>query len=241
MPRIALICVALVVLLLPSVAFAQDQSGSGAPPPPPVVAPSPVASPPPASPAVSPSPPAPGPTPLAIPCLQLPIRGFGQVYGTQPDAYALLGCPNGQELPEDTTLQQFEHGYLLRVGALSASAKPQVYALFLDNQKFAIFPDTYDPATDPLSDNLTPPAGMLEPQGALGKVWRDGTGAQTQARLGWALQPAQEGPGALQSFALGRMVFTPQSNLIFVMADYTYDKPQQVRLDWRVYPNTFTE
>lgn len=185
-----------------------------------------------APPVANPSPP---------PCQTLPVRGFGTVFSAQPEAFALLGCPAypPQEQAIDTILQRFEQGWMLRVAAPTAYQRPRIYALFDGEQTFVGFDDTWSVEGDQVSTGLTPPPGMLEPVRGLGKVWREGTGARVRERLGWAVEPERSGRGAAQTFQRGRMVWTPNPRLVFVLADQTADRPPRLLQAWRAYPDTF--
>lgn len=183
-------------------------------------------------------PPAPPATP---PCETLPVRGFGTVFAARPEAFELLGCPAypPQEQAIDTLLQRFERGWMLRVAATAPYQRPQIYVLFEDEQRFVRFDDTWNPAGDPESTGLTPPPGRLEPVRGFGKVWREGTGARVRERLGWAVELERAGRGAYQNFQRGRMEWTPEPRLIFVLADWTSTQPRELLQAWRVYPDTF--
>jgi hypothetical protein len=184
-------------------------------------------------------------TPVTPACSSVPVRGFGLVWSEHPELYDLLGCPGWpvQEQALDVSIQRFEHGWMLWVRTQNvpgwyAPAGKQIYVLFEDNQTFTVFPDTWTEA-DPVSGGLTPPAGMLEPQGGFGKVWREGTGAKTRERLGWATEPEHAGRGAWQGFQRGRMVWTPDPRLIFALVELT--PRYEVLNAWRVYPDQFTD
>lgn len=80
-------------------------------------------------------------------------------------------------------------------------------------------------------------ANILDRMHDLGKVWREGTGARTRERLGWAVEPERSGGGAWQMFDRGRMVWTPDPRLVFVLAERTQQfEPLQI---WHVYPDSF--
>lgn len=168
-------------------------------------------------------------------CRVLPVRGFGQVFGTQPEASDLLGCPAYPTLEQgtDLVLQRFEHGWMIWEAS-------RIYVGFNDDQSYAAFTDTFTEGADRISSGLDAPLGFLEPVRGFGKVWRDGTSVQVRERLGWAIEPERPGHGAIQLFEHGRMLFIPDPRLVFVLADQngTYREADRT---WRSYIDTFTE
>lgn len=178
-----------------------------------------------------------------LPCTRQPVRGFGLVFGTQPEAYDLLGCPrawNGAESGLEVAVQRFEHGWMLwqaRRDYIPAT----IYTLFEDNQHYARFDDTYSPDADPVTGQFTPPQDLFQPSAGFGKVWREGTAAGVRQRLGWATGPQSAGPGAIESFDRGDMLFTPDPREVFVLAAVTADRPPQVLQIWRAYVDTFSD
>lgn len=175
-----------------------------------------------------------------LPCARLPVRGFGVVFGGQAEAYDLLGCPMSNEAGLDVVVQRFERGWMMWQ-AKHEYTPATIYALFEDDQHYARFDDTYSPTNDPPRGSFTPPAGLLQPTGGFGKVWREGTAAGVRERLGWAVGPEMAGAGAVESFQRGMMVFTPAPREIFLLAASTNDRPPQVLQVWRAYADTFTE
>ena len=196
--------------------------------------------------AVTPQLPSDSSRPVPPPCPQAPVRGFGVVWAEQPEAYELLGCLGWppQEQGSDVAVQRFERGWMLWVRSPApppfrgpaVDASPQIYVLFEDDQSYATFSDTWTEA-EAVSGGLTPPEGKLEPRRGLGKVWREGTGVRTRERLGWATEPERSGHGAWQAFQRGRMVWTPDPRLVFVLAERTPD--YRALNTWRVFPDKY--
>jgi hypothetical protein len=193
-------------------------------------------------PAITPELPSDAGRPPAPPCAVVPIRGFGVAWSAHPEVADLLGCPWPMpgEQATDVALQRFEHGWMLWVGEPSPwgpPGAPQILVLLDDDQTFATFEDTWAAGADPVSTGLVPPAGRREPERGFGKVWREGTGARVRERLGWATQPEHTGRGAWQPFERGRMVWTPEPRLVFVLGEHT---PQyQPAHAWRVFRDTY--
>ena len=167
-------------------------------------------------------------------CPTPPIRRFGTVWSTDDEVRSLLHCPTGQEQAVDVTIQQFEHGWMLRLPGIGAPPA-RICALFDDGQDFAAFPDTWSADTDPVSTGLSAPAGLLEPERGFGKVWREGTGANVRGQLGWATAPEQSGTGSRQSFGGGQMVFVPGPRLIFALTS-----PTSAAELWRMFQDTYS-
>src|SRR5919108_449351 len=157
--------------------------------------------------------------PVTPPCQVTPVRGFGEIWSDHPEAFALLDCPSypPQEQATQTVLQRFERGWMVWART-PATAPPQVYALFEDNQTFAAFPDTWTP-DQPAAGGFDPPPGLYEPERGFGKVWREGTGAKVRERLGWATEPERGGQGAWQAFRRRRMVWEADPRLVFLPAE----------------------
>src|SRR3990170_2411048 len=64
------------------------------------------------------------------------------------------------------------------------------------------FADTFDPATDVQTDPaLTPPPGMQQPKGGIGKIWR--ANKELQAAMGWALDWERPHKTFINSYAIG--------------------------------------
>jgi hypothetical protein len=176
-----------------------------------------------------------------IPCRSLPIRGFGQVFGTMDEAFGLIGCPWSSETGVDVATQRFEHGWMIWRASRDSYDPPAIYVLFDDDQHYVRFDDTFSPTADPESGSATPPPGLLQPVRGFGKIWREGTAAHVRDRLGWALVPESAGRGAMESFDRGALLWTPEPRQIFLLAATTADRPQQVLQVWRGYAATFSE
>lgn len=173
-------------------------------------------------------------------CAQQPVRGFGRVFQSQPEASQLLGCPTLGEVGERVVVQRFEHGWMLWQ-ARRDTVPPTIHVLLDDAQSYLRFDDTYTPGVDPLSTSRTPPAGLIEPRGGFGKIWREVSLRAVRDRLGWATTAESSGDGAVETFQRGLMVFTPEPREIFVLAASTADRPAQVAQAWRAYVDTFTD
>lgn len=166
------------------------------------LAPAPVL-PPPATPTILAYPP---PRPTSM-CPWLPVRAFGKVWSEQVPARELAGCPV-RETDERMSFeaQRFEHGVMLWTDARYWEDRSVVWVLFSDDSTYARIPDTWMPGFEEPTP-LSPPDGLHEPRGRLGKAWREGAGVR--ARLGWAVEPPVSGSGAWQLFNHGLMFRIP--------------------------------
>jgi hypothetical protein len=173
-------------------------------------------------------------------CARQPVRGFGLVFQTKPEASQLVGCPTLGEVAERVVVQRFEHGWMLWQ-ARRDTAPPTIYVLFDDSLKYLRFDDTYVPGVEPLNTSGTPPAGLVQPTGGFGKIWREASAPSVRDRLGWATATESGGDGAVETFQHGLMVYTPDPREIFVLAASTADRPAQVAQVWRAYVDTFTD
>lgn len=164
-----------------------------------------------------------GPGPAQpLTCTDVPIRGFGQVWGDQPHIQAELGCPyswSGGERGVNASVQQFERGLIVWLEADSSYSADPVYVFFADGtyQRFG----DLGPA-DPAKVGSVP-AGFYPVGDKFGKVYWEGTGARVKQRLGYATGEAADSPGAFQEFQYGRMVWVGAANRILVLLQYTSD------------------
>lgn len=132
-----------------------------------------------------------GDLPYASATLDLPLTcPFTWFFAPAPDV-----CPQEAVLLSASAEQQFEHGYMIWVGA-----EDRIYVLFDDSiytDGWAVFEDTWqegDPVDDP---SIVPPSGFYQPQRGFGLVWREQP--LVRDRLGWALAPEAGGNTAVQS------------------------------------------
>lgn len=126
-------------------------------------------------------------------------------------------------------------------GIIGRSSQARPIYVFFDDGTFQQFDDSWHEG-DPVNSGLTPPAGKYEPEKGFGKLWREGTGARIRQRLGWATQPAKDGPGAYQRFEQGEMFWTGTANKIYVLygSGYNWPYPPDRVLRYSVYDDTYT-
>jgi hypothetical protein len=93
-------------------------------------------------------------------------------------------CPEPSQdcdFSSNATQQIFEHGFLMWVEKTDTI----IFSNF-EGFEYGFETDTFDPDVDPDSDpTLTPPAGLLQPTGRLGKFWRENLAVREL--LGWAV------------------------------------------------------
>jgi hypothetical protein len=181
-----------------------------------------------------------------ISCQRVPVRGFGKVWAEHRSVQRNVGCPLGyppfdKEAAVDSLYQPFEHGTMLEITRTVYNRERLIYVFFEDGS-FRQFTD-YWAASDPVSGGLTPPQGLYEPVSGLGKVWREGTGAQVRERLGWALAPEKASPGAYQRFDRGEMYWSGAADKIWVLygtGGYPYSPPSSsANFRYEVFDDTF--
>ena len=119
---------------------------------------------------------------------------------------------------ENFVVQRFERGVMLCIQQSGFGWEwGVVLVLFQDDMTFARVSDTWR-AEQPEPSPQVPPAGLYEPQGRFGKVWREGAGVKD--RLGWSIEPEKKGGpwssdpakalnGAAQGFQRGVMYWIP--------------------------------
>jgi len=178
-----------------------------------------------------------------VSCQRVPIRGFGKIWAEHRNVQRGVGCPLAyppfdKEAAVDSLYQPFEHGMMLEI-TRTIYTRDRIIYVFFDDGSFRQFSDTWV-AGDPVSGNLTPPPGRYEPVRSLGKVWREGTGAQVRERLGWAIAPEGAAPGAYQRFDRGEMYWSGAADKIWVLygTGNPYPAPGTT-FKYEVYDDTF--
>lgn len=154
-------------------------------------------------------------------CRYQPQGIFATTVQADPGLLPSLGCAIGQTSGERPRLwpvtidfQQFERGYMLWVSNIGWNKGAFVFAL-LDDQTYTRFDDTYDPTADPASGGETPPAGLIEPTGAIGKVWR--SQPDLRGRIGFARAAAAHLDTQMQMFEYGEMIDASQAGGVIVL------------------------
>jgi len=148
-------------------------------------------------------------------CAVLPQGGFATIWLEQPDIQSALGCPTDPHprvkpaaWDVKTAFQPFEGGVMFWSDHVGWYEHPVIYILFTDGT-YRRMDDTFNPATDAVSGDETPPDGKVVPQNGFGKVWRTESGVR--AALDWATAPEQPGTGKFQQFEHGEMVYFSQT------------------------------
>lgn len=132
-----------------------------------------------------------------------------------------VGCPSypRDEKAVKFEAQRFERGVIFRTDSTDYWDAGYVFVLFGDNGTFTRISDTWvQGQSEPLPP--TPPSGLYEPRGRLGKAWRKGAGVKD--RLGWAIESVKSGQGAWQRFERGFMYWIP----------YKAGTPQEMEDRW---------
>lgn len=155
-------------------------------------------------------------------CTEVPMRGFGQVWGDHPEIQPELGCPyswEGGERGTQAAVQQFEHGLMVWLQADSSYNPDPVYVFFEDGtyQRFGDLGPADPAKVAPIPD------GFFAIGDKFGKVYWEGTGARVKERLGHATGQAVDSAGAFQEFQYGRMFWVGEINRIFVAIQYRQD------------------
>ncbi len=154
-------------------------------------------------------------------CTDVPIRGFGKVWGDNLSVQHTLGCPyswTDGETATDAAIQMFQNGVMVWLETDTSYGGDPVYVFFYDGN-FQRFGDLG--AADPASVEPIP-EGFFEIGDYFSKVYWEGTGARVQERLGHAISEMQPSAGAFQEFNRGRMFWVEASDEIYVIYDYSY-------------------
>jgi len=94
-----------------------------------------------------------------------------------------------------------------------------IYVLYADGS-YEKFNDTYNPETDPLYGQETPPANLFEPLGNFGKLWHEEP--DIREKLGWATTPKADHEVIWQYFSRGRMFWISQREETLVLTNDQY-------------------
>ncbi|HVC35607.1 MAG TPA: hypothetical protein VNL16_19035 [Chloroflexota bacterium] len=160
---------------------------------------------------------------VASACRVQPVRGFSLVYTANATVASGLGCAVDTEVGTSSAMQSFDGGLMLAFG----NAK-QVLVLRTSGATWSAVADNYQTGQPLPTPTIVAPAGRFAPVGSFGLVWQQQPNVHTQ--LGWATAPAQTfTTGAVQEFAHGRMVWTPNKIIYVLYADNT----------WQSFPDTF--
>ncbi len=181
------------------------------------------------------------PTPQPVYCPDVPIRGFGKVWGDYPEVKSTLGCPDswqGGEQGTQAAVQLFQNGLMVWLQADDFYSGDPVWVFFSDGtyQRFG----ELGPAD--AAKVGTVPVGFYEVSDKFGKVYWEGTGAQVKERLGYAITPATDTAGAFQQFSNGRMFWTESLDRIFVVYEYGYFDENNTYIPvrtWHSYEDKF--
>ena len=191
----------------------------------------------------------PSPTPTIPACYVVPVRGFGKVWSEHPEAREYVGCPSypKNEQGVDFIAQRFKGGVMFWTSSQSWFDRGNIIVLFRSNGTYVRIPDTWAPG-QPEPTPMTPPAGLYEPRGRLGKAWREGLGGGIRQELGWAIEPERRGRGAWQAFERGFMYWIPykppDDRWIYVLSIRWPSPPAgsgKPRNDWLEFLDTFRD
>jgi hypothetical protein len=131
-----------------------------------------------------------------------PVRvtgGFGRLNALNPAIRHRIGCPEEEEYRTSATEQVFERGHMVYV-----ESRRSVIVSFFADRRWIELPDPGVASGAPGS--LSPPTGLVAPEGRFAQVWRNQPGVRDQ--LGWAIGRQRTFQGAAQRYAGGFMVWT---------------------------------
>jgi hypothetical protein len=156
-------------------------------------------------------------------CAIPPVRGFGLLYNAQPDVVQKIGCPTQPENATPTAWQPFEKGLLIWWGTAR-----QIIVLQNDGNVWTAFADGPQGSQPAPTSTATPPVGRFAPGTPFAAVWSQHPELVNQ--LGWATAQVENHPdGALEEFAHGRMLWTPNQIIYVLYGDKT----------WQSFPDKF--
>lgn len=163
----------------------------------------------------------PSPTALQTPvCLRQPTGPLRDVYYSDPQLTADLGCPTTPDnrstpslWPVQTRYQSMEHGHLLWLSNLGWFEGSRVVYVLLEDGTYQRYDDTYTPGVDRASGGPDAPGDMYQPQEYLGKVWRMIPGLIEG--LGFGIGPEVLAETNMQLYISGEIVVVPSSGGTF--------------------------
>ena len=91
-----------------------------------------------------------------------------------------------------------------------------IYVVY-DDGTWEVLEDTWEEGDLPFDPELTPPAGMHQPLGRLGKVWREQP--RVRERLGWAMADEMTFTGIFQPFEKGELISQPPEQMYVLLED----------------------
>jgi hypothetical protein len=172
----------------------------------------------PPAPTPTPVPPTPTPTPTPVPsapnCADMPVRGFGLLWNSNPAVAQAVGCPLAPETGLSARVQLYQSGVMIWLDTLSPNIDQAPWVLTLIGDSAARY---RVPANGPSWE-----AGSSEPTGAFEWVWNNIYSVQQS--IGGALDPWYAADAAIQRFDHGTMLWLKQPPsgdrpMIFVFPD----------------------
>jgi hypothetical protein len=186
----------------------------------------------------------------------VPVRGFGLVWSSYPEAQAYVGCPlYREERAAQFVAQRFERGVIFWVGGGDfPSYERYAWVLFGDDGTYVKVPWTGAPPTAPPPGSAGP-SQPFEPVGSLARIWKDAPRAKE--RLGLAVEPERSVQGAWQQFSRGWMFWIPwkrgtpeggqsadlarRDQWIYIIASYEPPPKYGPRNQWLAYLDRFVD
>ncbi|MHB1162700.1 MAG: anti-sigma factor [Chloroflexota bacterium] len=145
-----------------------------------------------------------------------PLRGFGVLYGSQPQVAARLGPAFEPEQAVALVVQPFQRGRLIW-----RADRKEIIAL-LEGGQWRSYPDSFDG-----TQSATPqPEELVR---GFGKLWRDQT--DLRSALGTPTAPEQPTEGAMQQFERGTLLRTPDHTIFALHGD----------MSWEQFPDSYQE
>ncbi len=159
--------------------------------------------------------PAPTATPTSTPtpsnlCPIAPHVAFAE-WLALPERAEAIGCPVADAVTSPALFQRFERGQMI-----AREDFRQIYVIY-DDGSWEVFEDTWQEGDPVLDPNLTPPAGMRQPERRLGKLWR--TRERVRQSLGWATSEEIPFNGIFQAFEHGQLIAQPPGRVYVLLED----------------------
>jgi hypothetical protein len=151
-------------------------------------------------------------TPAPTATCALPVAQAFEGAWERAGGATALGCPSGEAQETAWAVQAFEGGQMYWRGA----GEGTIYAL-LEDGALLTFGDVWREGMPPLSCEVTPPTGRLQPVRGFGLLWcRE---PRLRQALGWALVPEAGFQGPYQPYAQGALFRDAQGAVYALFSD----------------------
>jgi len=148
-------------------------------------------------------------------CRQDVVSTLQELLRPGTDIRNRLGCPHAARYVTGVAEQYFERGVMLYLEEHPQTLESTIFVITTTPLpvRYQIYEDTWE-EWQPVSGYQTPPEGMMEPEYAFGKVWRERDGVFEA--LGWATQREVKGHALYQQFDNGYVIWRNDADFVYI-------------------------